>query len=86
MADRAFGSFLTSDDLPNPNSRVLVRGEDIVMDWQRFNMDIHHMLIKRTRQVMRRAFRWRWRASSAARPLRINAALRGLAQIRAARS
>ncbi|RNI15582.1 FAD-dependent oxidoreductase [Paracoccus pantotrophus] len=55
MADRAFGWFLTSEDLPNPNSRVLVRGEDIVMDWQRSNMDAHHLLIKRTRQVMKRA-------------------------------
>ncbi|QRZ16079.1 GMC family oxidoreductase (plasmid) [Paracoccus methylovorus] len=55
MANRAFGWFLTSEDLPNPNSRVLVRGEDIVMDWQRSNMDAHHLLIKRTRQVMKRA-------------------------------
>ncbi|UFS64571.1 GMC family oxidoreductase [Paracoccus denitrificans] len=55
MADRAFGWFLTSEDLPNPNSRVLVRGENIVMDWQRSNMDAHHLLIKRTRQVMKRA-------------------------------
>ncbi|ABL69194.1 GMC family oxidoreductase [Paracoccus denitrificans] len=55
MADRAFGWFLTSEDLPNPNSRVLVRGENIVMDWQRSNMDAHHLLIKRARQVMKRA-------------------------------
>lgn len=55
IADRAFGWFLTSEDLPNPDSRVLVRGEDIVMDWQRSNMDAHRLLIRRTRQVMRRA-------------------------------
>lgn len=55
VADRAFGWFLTSEDLPNPDSRVLVRGEDIVMDWQRSNMEAHHLLIKRTRQVMKRA-------------------------------
>lgn len=55
IANRAFGWFLTSEDLPNPDSRVLVRGDDIVVDWQRSNMDAHHMLIKRTRQVMRRA-------------------------------
>lgn len=55
LADRAFGWFLTSEDLPNPNSRVLVRGDDIIMDWQRSNMDAHHLLIKRTRQVMKRA-------------------------------
>ena len=55
IANRAFGWFLTSEDLPNPASRGLVRGDDIVVDWQRSNMDAHHMLIKRTRQVMRRA-------------------------------
>lgn len=55
LADRAFGWYLTSEDLPNPNSRVSVRGDDIVVDWQRSNMDAHRMLIKRTRQVMRRA-------------------------------
>ena len=55
IASRAFGWFLTSEDLPNPDSRVLVRGDDIVVDWQRSNMDAHHMLIRRTRQVMRRA-------------------------------
>lgn len=55
IADRAFGWFLTSEDLPNPDSRVSVRGDDIVVDWQRSNMQAHHLLIKRTRQVMRRA-------------------------------
>lgn len=55
VADRAFGWFLTSEDLPNPESRVLVRGENIIMDWQRSNMDAHHLLIKRTKQVMKRA-------------------------------
>ncbi|RWR44351.1 GMC family oxidoreductase [Sinirhodobacter ferrireducens] len=55
MANHAFGWFLTSEDLPNPDSRVRVRGEDIIMDWQRSNMDAHHLLIKRTKQVMRRA-------------------------------
>ncbi len=55
IADRAFGWFLTSEDLPNPDSRVLVRGDDIVVDWQRSNMQAHHMLIQRTRQVMKRA-------------------------------
>lgn len=55
IANRAFGWFLTSEDLPNPDSRVLVRGEQIVVDWQRSNMDAHYALIARTKQVMRRA-------------------------------
>jgi choline dehydrogenase-like flavoprotein len=55
IAHHAFGWFLTSEDLPNPASRVMVRGDDIVVDWQRSNMRAHEALIARTRQVMRRA-------------------------------
>ena len=31
--ERAFDRFLTSEDLPNLNNRVIVRGDDIVVDW-----------------------------------------------------
>lgn len=55
IADRAFGWFLTSEDLPNPESRVMVQGEDIVVAWQRSNMRAHETLIARTRAVMKRA-------------------------------
>jgi choline dehydrogenase-like flavoprotein len=55
IARYAFGWFLTSEDLPNPASRVMVRGDDIVMDWQRSNMRAHEALIARTRRVMKRA-------------------------------
>lgn len=55
VANYAFGWFLTSEDLPNPASRVTVRGEDIVVDWQRSNMRAHEALIARTKAVMKRA-------------------------------
>lgn len=55
MANRSFGWFLTSEDLPNPESRVLVRGNEIVVDWQRSNMAAHEKLIQRTKQVLKKA-------------------------------
>lgn len=55
MARYAYGWFLTSEDLPNPESRVMVRDGKIVMHWVRSNMRAHEVLIKRTRDVMRRA-------------------------------
>jgi choline dehydrogenase-like flavoprotein len=51
----AFGWFLQSEDLPNPDSRVMVRGGQIVMHWERSNMKAHETLIERTRAVMKRA-------------------------------
>ncbi|PKR53901.1 GMC oxidoreductase [Thalassospira marina] len=55
IAGRAFGWFLTSEDLPNPQSRVMIRGNDIVVDWQRSNMQAHRQLITQTKKVMKRA-------------------------------
>jgi len=55
VAAYAFGWFLQSEDLPNPESRVMVRDGQIVMHWQRSNMAAHQALITRTKAVMRRA-------------------------------
>lgn len=55
IARHAYGWFLTSEDLPNPNSRVMVRDGRIVMNWERSNMGAHEALIKRTRSVMKKA-------------------------------
>ena len=38
MARRTFDYVLTTEDLPNPESRVRVNGADIILDWQRSNM------------------------------------------------
>ena len=55
IADRAFGWFLQSEDLPNPESRVTWHDGHIVMHWERSNMRAHNTLIERTKEVMRRA-------------------------------
>ena len=55
IARNCYGWFLTSEDLPNPESRVLVRDGRIVMHWMRSNMRAHETLIRRTRTVMRKA-------------------------------
>lgn len=55
VAGYAFGWFLQSEDLPNPESRVIVKDGQIVMHWQRSNMAAHEALIRRTKALMRRA-------------------------------
>ena len=55
IARNCYGWFLQSEDLPNPESRVMVRDGKIVMNWVRSNMDTHETLVKRTRAAMRKA-------------------------------
>lgn len=55
FAAYAFGWFLQSEDLPNPESRVTLRNGQITIHWERSNMRAHESLIDRTRVVMRRA-------------------------------
>jgi len=55
FARHAFGWFLQSEDLPDPQSRVTLRDGGIVMHWARSNLEAHELLIARTRAVMRRA-------------------------------
>ncbi|ARM92252.1 glucose-methanol-choline oxidoreductase protein (plasmid) [Rhizobium sp. CIAT894] len=55
IARHAYGWFLTSEDLPNPESRVMVREDRIVVNWIRSNMRAHQALIKKTKNVMRKA-------------------------------
>ena len=51
----AFGWFLQSEDLPNPESRVSLRNGQIMIHWERSNMKAHEALIERTRALMKRA-------------------------------
>lgn len=53
IAAYAFGWFLQSEDLPDPESRVMWQNERIVMNWTRSNMRAHKTLIARTRSIMR---------------------------------
>lgn len=55
ISSYTFGWFLQSEDLPNPESRVMEKNDQIVMHWERSNMRAHELLIERTRSVMKRA-------------------------------
>ncbi|TGV54067.1 GMC family oxidoreductase [bacterium M00.F.Ca.ET.141.01.1.1] len=55
IARNCYGWFLTSEDLPNPDSRVTVSNGRIVMHWVRSNMRAHETLIRKTRHIMRTA-------------------------------
>lgn len=55
IARHAYGWFLQSEDLPNPESRVMVKNGRVVVNWVRSNMRAHQALIKETKAVMRKA-------------------------------
>lgn len=55
VARYSYAWFLTSEDLPNPDSRVMLKDGEILINWVRSNMQAHHLLIRRTRALMRRA-------------------------------
>jgi choline dehydrogenase-like flavoprotein len=44
-----------SEDLPDPDSRVTVRGDRIVLDWRRSNWEAHLALVAKMKAVLRRA-------------------------------
>ncbi|MGV0876905.1 GMC family oxidoreductase [Martelella sp. FLE1502] len=47
--------YAISEDLPNPESRVVLNGNDIQLLWRRSNMEAHNRLVKRMKQALRRA-------------------------------
>ena len=52
-ARRSVDWYLMSEDLPDPESRVRVDGEDIVLDWTRANMEAHERLTATMRSVLK---------------------------------
>ncbi len=44
-----------SEDLPDRESRVTLRGDRVVLDWRRSNWAAHEALIARVKAVLRRA-------------------------------
>ena len=44
-----------SEDLPNPDSRVTLKGDQIVLDWRRSNWPAHLALVARLKATLRRA-------------------------------
>jgi choline dehydrogenase-like flavoprotein len=47
--------YLMSEDLPDPDSRVQLDGQSIVLDWRRSNMTAHRGLVTRMRNLFRAA-------------------------------
>jgi choline dehydrogenase-like flavoprotein len=55
IADRAIDFYIMSEDLPDPDSRVMVQGHDIVLDWRRSNWAAHELLVAKLKSALRRA-------------------------------
>ena len=55
IASHAIDFYAMSEDLPNPESRVRVRGDDIVLDWRRSNWAAHLALVGKLKTALKRA-------------------------------
>ncbi len=55
IADHSIHIMAMSEDLPDPNSRVLWINGEVVLDWRRTNTRAHDLLVKRLAKAMRRA-------------------------------
>jgi choline dehydrogenase-like flavoprotein len=55
LARHSVDWYLMSEDLPDPDSRVRVGGDTIVLDWRRSNMTAHGRLVARMRELFRAA-------------------------------
>jgi choline dehydrogenase-like flavoprotein len=55
LARHSVDWYLMSEDLPDPESRVRVDGQTIVLDWRRSNMTAHQRLVARMREVFKAA-------------------------------
>lgn len=55
IAEHSIHIMAMSEDLPDPNSRVLWRNGEVVLDWRKTNVKAHELLVRRLKQMMRRA-------------------------------
>lgn len=55
IARHAVDWYVMSEDLPDPNSRVTVRGDKIILDWKRSNWETHKELVRKAKKTLRRA-------------------------------
>ncbi|OAN76583.1 GMC family oxidoreductase [Jannaschia sp. EhC01] len=54
IAGRAIDFYAMSEDLPDPDSRVSLRGDDIVLDWKRSNWEAHLALVAKLKATLKR--------------------------------
>ncbi len=55
IANRSFDFYAMSEDLPNPDSRVTVEGDQIRLDWKRSNWAAHEALVARLKGHLKQA-------------------------------
>ncbi len=55
IARRTVDILAMSEDLPDPDSRVTLKGDQIVLDWKRSNWDTHLALVARIKRKLRQA-------------------------------
>lgn len=55
LAARSVDWYTVSEDLPNANSRVSVRDNRVVLNWQRTNWQAQKELVDKTKKVLRKA-------------------------------
>jgi choline dehydrogenase-like flavoprotein len=55
LADRSIHIMAMSEDLPDPDSRVMWKDGGVVLDWRKTNVAAHDLLVKRLSRAMRRA-------------------------------
>ena len=55
VADRSVHLMAMSEDLPDPDSRVMWKNGGVVLDWRQTNLKAHRLLVARLRRAMRRA-------------------------------
>jgi choline dehydrogenase-like flavoprotein len=55
MASHAVDFYAMSEDLPDPESRVTVDGDRIILNWKRSNWKAHRMLVDRLKAMLKAA-------------------------------
>lgn len=55
VARHSVDLYAMSEDLPNPESRVTLKGEQIVLDWRRSNWEAHLALVAKLKAKLRQA-------------------------------
>jgi choline dehydrogenase-like flavoprotein len=55
IATHALDFYLMSEDLPSPDSRVTLKGGEIVLDWRRSNWAAHEALVAQLKSTLKRA-------------------------------
>lgn len=55
VSGHALDLYLISEDLPDPESRIVLKDGKVQLIWRRSNMTAHHQLVAKTKQTLRKA-------------------------------